>query len=59
MTATRYFHEFGGDVDAVRGVVNRLSTATSYIVFVPAVAVEFVLFACVSELYISRPSVSH
>jgi len=59
MTSTRYFHKLSRDVDAVRGVVDCLAAAASHIVFVPAVAIEFVLFACVSELYISRPSVSH
>jgi hypothetical protein len=43
-------YELGGDVDLVRGVVNRLAAAAAYVVFVPAVAVELVLFASMSEV---------
>jgi hypothetical protein len=43
--------ELGGDVDAVRRVVDRLAAAAAHVVFVPAVAVELVLLTCVAEGY--------
>jgi hypothetical protein len=45
------FDELGGHVDFVGRVVDRLSAAAAHVVFVPAIAVELVLFACVSEVY--------
>jgi hypothetical protein len=51
MRAARELYELGGDVDLVRGVVDRLPAAAANIVLVPAVAVEFVLLASVSEVW--------
>jgi hypothetical protein len=49
--ATRKLDELGGDIDVVGWVVNRLATAASDIILVPAIAVELVLLASVSEGY--------
>jgi hypothetical protein len=50
MLAARKLYELGGDVDPVRGVVDRLSAAAAYIVLVPAVAIQLVLFTRVPEV---------
>jgi hypothetical protein len=50
MLAARELYELGGDVDLVRGVVDRLSAAAAYIVLVPAVTIQLVLFARVAEV---------
>jgi len=41
--------ELSRDVDVVRRVVDRLAAAGSYVIFVPAVAIELVLLAGMSE----------
>jgi hypothetical protein len=46
----RKLDELGGDVDFVGGIVDSLSAAAAYVVFVPTVAIELVLFASVSEV---------
>ena len=51
MLSAREFDELGGDVNLIRRVVDRLSAAAAHIVFVPAVAIELVLLARVSEVY--------
>jgi hypothetical protein len=50
MLTARKLYELGGDVDLVRGVVDRLSAAATYIVLVPAVAIQLVLFTRVPEV---------
>jgi hypothetical protein len=49
MLSARELDELGGNIDVVRGVVDSLAPAASYIVFVPAITVKLVLLARVSE----------
>jgi len=49
MLPTRELDELGGDVDAVRRIVDGLPAAGAHIVLIPPVAVELVLFTRVSE----------
>src|SRR6186713_560071 len=57
MLTSRKFYEFGGNIDAVRRVVDCLTATRAYVVFIPAIAIEFVLFTSMSKVcYVnSRP----
>lgn len=51
MFSSGKLYEFGGDVDAVRRIVNCLAAATTDIVFIPAIAVELMLLTRVTKSY--------
>ena len=49
MLSAWQLYELGGNVDAVRGVMDRLSAAGADIVLIPAVAIELMLLARMSK----------
>jgi hypothetical protein len=52
MVSAREFDKLGGDINLVRRVMDCLPAAAAHVVFVPTVAIELVLFAGMSEVFI-------
>lgn len=51
MFSTRKLYELGRDVDLIRRIMNDLAAAAPRVVFVPAISIQLMLFARVSEIY--------